>query len=319
MAFREVVPLRLYAADVTPEALSAVLSAQGGRAAILSSEGGIFDILSGAYSQNVNLDVFLKGYSGDSIRVDRIGRPSEFINNPALTISLMLQPDVLEKVMSNPRFKGRGLTARFLFSIPKSTVGSRRFRVTPVDDETKDAYREEILDMLEDETELELTLSEEAYKLLEAFSMEIEAKLPTEYEPLEGWAGKLAGNTVRISALLWRAGTTSDNPFRGAPVIDGFAMSNAIRIGRYFLAHAAAAFGIVSNMQNVKRALAAIKGETEITKRDILRKCRTFRTSEEVQRAIDTLEAYGYIRPKASASAKGRPSAAYEVNPMIKR
>ena len=66
--------------DITTEKLVSVLSDNGGHASLISSEGGIFDTLAGIYTKNVNIDVMLKAYSGDSIRVDRIGRESECIN-----------------------------------------------------------------------------------------------------------------------------------------------------------------------------------------------------------------------------------------------
>lgn len=65
--------------DVTTEKLTQVLSDNDGRAAIISTEGGIFDTLAGIYTKNVNIDVMLKGYSGDPIKVDRIGRCSESV------------------------------------------------------------------------------------------------------------------------------------------------------------------------------------------------------------------------------------------------
>lgn len=64
--YKERTPLRLYVDDVTTEKLTAVLADGGGKAAIVSAEGGIFDMLSGIYSKNVNIDVMLKGHSGDS-------------------------------------------------------------------------------------------------------------------------------------------------------------------------------------------------------------------------------------------------------------
>lgn len=121
--YKEMKPLKLYVDDITTEKLTSVLAANDGRAALLSTEGGIFDTLSGAYSKTVNIDVMLKGYSGDSIRVDRIGRNSESIMNPALTVLLMVQPSVLSGLMQNGTFRGRGLTARFLYCIPTSFVG----------------------------------------------------------------------------------------------------------------------------------------------------------------------------------------------------
>ncbi len=126
--FEEKVPLKLYLDDVTTEKLVSVLAQNKGHAAILSTEGGIFDMLSGIYTKTVNIDVILKAYSGDSIRVDRIGRESEMIMKPTLTMHLMAQPSVLSGLMENKTFRGRGLTARFLYPLPSSFVGQRRYR-----------------------------------------------------------------------------------------------------------------------------------------------------------------------------------------------
>lgn len=88
-SFEEKKPLKFYADDVTTEKLVSLMAENGGRAAIISTEGGIFDMLAGIYTKLVNFDVVLKGYSGDPIRVDRIGRSSESILRPALTMFLM--------------------------------------------------------------------------------------------------------------------------------------------------------------------------------------------------------------------------------------
>ena len=152
-SYEEKKPLRLYVDDVTTEKLTSILAENKGRAAILSTEGGIFDTLAGIYTKNVNIDVILKGYSGDCIKVDRVGRVSESIMNPTLTILLMVQPSVLSGMMQNGTFRGRGLTARFLYCIPKSSVGKRKYRSSPVSPEIYREYELRIRNMLEDEYE----------------------------------------------------------------------------------------------------------------------------------------------------------------------
>lgn len=76
--------------DVTSEKLASVLAENKGWAAIVSAEGDIFNILSGLYSRNVNIDLFLKCHSGDTIRVDRVGRESESIIHSVLTMLLAM-------------------------------------------------------------------------------------------------------------------------------------------------------------------------------------------------------------------------------------
>ena len=74
---------RLVADDVTPEAAGTLLAEQNGRLGILSAEGGILGIIAGRYNNNIpNMDIWLKGHSGDPIRIDRKGRPPEYIPNP---------------------------------------------------------------------------------------------------------------------------------------------------------------------------------------------------------------------------------------------
>lgn len=150
--FREVMPMRLYVDDVTTEKLTSVLAENNGTAAIVSAEGGIFDMLAGIYTKNVNIDVFLKAHSGDDIRVDRIGRSSESISLPALTVLLAVQPSVLSGMMSNGVFRGRGLTARFMYCMPQSKVGERKYRTKPIPDEVSRCYEVLIRNLLQEET-----------------------------------------------------------------------------------------------------------------------------------------------------------------------
>jgi hypothetical protein len=118
---------RLIADDVTTEAAASLLAEQGGRLAVLSAEGGIFSTLAGRYSGGVpSLEVFLKGHAGDLLRVDRKGRPAEHVASPALTLGLALQPEVLTDIARMPGFRGRGLLARILYSVPENTVGRRQ-------------------------------------------------------------------------------------------------------------------------------------------------------------------------------------------------
>ena len=118
---------RLVADDVTSEQLACLLEQQGGRIAVMSAEGGVFGIMAERYSKGgPNFDVYLKGHAGDELRVDRVGRPPLIISEPAVTMALTIQPDVLRQLASQPAFRGRGLIARFCFALPKSNIGRRK-------------------------------------------------------------------------------------------------------------------------------------------------------------------------------------------------
>ena len=326
--FYEVSPLQLYVDDVTPEKLVSVMSANKGKSALISTEGGIFDTLAGAYSRIVNIDVMLKGYSGDTIRVDRIGRDSEYIVSPALTILLMTQPSVVSSVLSNNTFRGRGLTARFLYCMPESQVGSRTYHSTPVDPELAREYETRIRNLLEDESVDELiTLSPEADRLIASFAEELEPLILTKYADFSDWCGKLVGNTLRIAGLLCRAKEVLcfDFPFINEPlVVDEVTMENAIRLGRYFLDHAQAAYSVLpDNAVSVRgeKILGVIREKKleRFDRREMMRLCKSFRRVDDIQPVLDNLEDYGYIaRQPEKPSNTGRPPLPkYLVNPVV--
>lgn len=329
-SFVEVKPLKLFVDDITPEKMVSVLAENDGRVSLISSEGGIFDTLAGAYAKTVNIDVFLKGYSGDVIRVDRVGRNSETIMDPVLTIFLMAQPNVIAAVLANRVFTGRGLTARFLYSMPESEVGRRKYRSETVDPQVYLRYEACIRNLLSDEYKSRpelIMLSPEADVLLEEFAEELEPKLLKEYAEISDWVGKLVGNTLRIAGLLCRAGCYRANEFlSGNPeplVVDEKTMKNAIRIGRYFLNHAQAVFSVLPEEAMCKKAEKILKmlkenDLHEFDRRTGMRKCRYFKTVAEIQPVLDFLEDYGYIAGRFEETAKGRKQAiTYEVNPWI--
>ena len=329
--FREKMPMRLYVDDVTTEKLTSVLAENNGTAAIVSAEGGIFDMLAGIYTKNVNIDVFLKAHSGDDIRVDRIGRSSESISLPALTVLLAVQPSVLSGMMSNGVFRGRGLTARFMYCMPQSKVGDRKYRTQPIPDEVSRCYEVLIRNLLQEGTpktpEL-LRLSPEADKLLESFAGEVEGKLKNEYSDIPDWAGKLTGAVLRISGLLCRAANAHCSDFldiSDSMIVSEEAMAGAISIGRYFTEHSRAAYSLMGADDLVKQSQYALDGIVknslqEFTRRDIMRICRSFKKAEQVQPVLNHLADLGYIALKEieQTFGKGRPAnPTYMVNPLL--
>ena len=200
---------RLVADDVTPEAAASLLAEQGGRLAVLSAEGGIFAVLGGRYTSGApSLEVFLKGHAGDMLRVDRKGRPPEHIAQPALTLGLTVQPDVLRSIAHMPGFRGRGLLARILYAVPPSNVGYRRIGTDPVPEEVAEPYRKNlralVITLAEWTDPAVLTLTPDAAELLLDAERALEPRLApgAELAHMADWAGKLIGASARIAGLL---------------------------------------------------------------------------------------------------------------------
>lgn len=321
--YEPVKPLRLFVDDVTSEKLTSVLAENKGRAAVVSAEGGIFSIMSGLYNRNVNIDVFLKGHSGDTIRVDRVGRASESIIHPALTMVLAVQPEVLNGLMSNNTFRGRGLTARFLYSMPKSTVGRRSFSTEPIPEGVKSRYRDLVETILSGNNEQEpISLDDGAADVLEALFNEVEGRLKGDLAEIQDWAGKFVGAVLRIGGILHVMKYPKDSMF---DPVDRETMENAVSIGRYFLEHAKAAYSLMGAdavNKNARLFLAAVKRKrlAEFSRRDAMRLYRGCKTVESLQPVLDQLCEYGYlaVKPVPPSYGPGRkPSDTYLVNPAV--
>lgn len=325
---------RLVADDATPEALTSLLAGQGGRIAVLSAEGDLFDIMSGRYSKDgqvPNLGVFLKGHAGDLLLVDRKGRDPERIDKPALTIVVTIQPQVLLDIARRPVLRGRGLLARVLYSLPPDTVGYRRVSVEPVPAAIAETYHRNLKALalsLADWTDpAVLMLTPEARKLLAEYQEEIEPRLRAiggDLAELRDWASKLAGATGRIAGLLHLAADLDKG--WGNPV-EADTMAAAIDLGRYFTAHARAAFARMGTDPLVDDALAVLawierSHPERFTRRDAhvsLSRAR-FPKVGDLEPALALLSDHGYIRrePGPERSGRGRPpSPGYRVHPDL--
>jgi replicative DNA helicase len=249
-------PPRLVADDVTPESAATLLAENGGALAIISAEGDLIGALSGRYTAGVpNLNLFLKGHAGDELRVDRIGRPTEIVQRPALTIAIAAQPSVVDTLVASPAFRDRGLSARFLYCQPTSMVGTRAFAPPPVPARLAKRYRTAITRLLEwrmahaDGDPLVLGLDQGALAVLKELSERLEPELG-EFGALEGmadWGGKLVGAVVRIAGLLHLADAAAEKQCAPLSVISGATMRRAVAFADYLTIHARHAFRYVDD------------------------------------------------------------------------
>jgi replicative DNA helicase len=320
--------------DATPEALAGLLAAYG-RIALLSPEGDVFDQMAGRYNQSAgpNLGVYLKGHAGDLLKVDRRGRPPEYVERPCLTIGLAVQPEVLRGLAGRPGFRGRGLLARFLYSLPPSLVGRRRPGAPPVPATVADRYTLELqalaasLTTAAGQDPTVLMLDRAAGELLLAFERELEPRLAAgsgDLAQLAGWAAKLAGATCRLAGLLHLAGH-----LRGgwARPITGDTVASAVRLAGYLVEHARAVFDLMgadSRIDDARWLLDWINrnGQAQFTRRDAHHAAPRgrFPKATDLDPALALLEEHGYLR-RVDADSPGPkggrpPSPRFLVNPL---
>ena len=332
------VPLRLVLDDVTAESLEAVLRQQGGRIALMSDEGGPFELMGGRYSNGVpNIDVYLKGHSGGNITTDRIGREGGTIHEPAITIGLAVQPDVIASLRDKKGFRGRGLLARFLWAMPESLVGRRAPDAPPVPLEVSQAYEEAIASLLRRPTQRDETgeiksrpmdFSAAAYELVVGLKAKNEPKLGLagEFEDVADWGNKLAGETVRLAGLLQLADHALESDAIAPLGVGTDPMRRALRITEYLVTHAQIAFDMmgadpVAGLARYVLAWIRRNGVTSFTRREAYMPLRArFKQPAELDPPLDLLIEHEIIRrrPDPPRSGRGRlPSPTFDVNPQI--
>lgn len=322
---------RLWADDVTPERLQCLMADHNERMTLLSDEGGIFEIMAGLYSNGkANLNVFLQGHAGSPVRVDRQGR-TVTLQKPALTFGLAVQPDIIADLSQGhkARFRSNGTLARFLYCIPKSTIGSRNVKQRIVIPESvKAEYCQGILSLLNIEPVFDeqgqerariLTLAPDALQQWETFSQWMESNLGEngEFYNFQDWASKLPGAALRIAGLFHviEYGVST-------PTISLQTMERSLDLCELLTGHARAAFDLMgedsANIDAkhvyewiVSRNLPAFR------QNEAYRENRRFRSIERLQKALKVLAARHIISDSSKRETKGRPSIWYDVNPDI--
>lgn len=323
--------------DVTPEALTRLLNDNAGKLAIMSAEGGLFGMMAGRYNDSKipNLDVYLKSHVGDTVKIHRIGRPDEYVRNPALTIGLTVQFDVLRSLSVQPSFRGRGLLGRFFYSLPHSSLGRRQLNPRTVPEFARQQYQGLIRDVLKMDLQLDadgkasphvFVFSPEAQSVFDAFAVQVEVSLADggKFEHMRDWAGKLVGGVARIAGVLHGLQFARSMVHVGCK-IDEPTTTFSIEIGKYLAYHAKAAYaeiGADPEIDLTKKLLTQIRhrGVTTFSKRDAFHWLRrAVSKSDKLDQPLAILIDHGYIRRMPPKTTKGRPTEIFNVNPRAQK
>ncbi|WHY98832.1 YfjI family protein [Peribacillus simplex] len=303
---------RFISEDVTPEKLADLMAENNEKMALLSAEGGgIFSIMAGRYASDgkANLEIFLKGFSGDYCAVDRIGREAKILNEPALTIGLFIQPHVVQDVPAS--FQERGLMPRFLFSFPRSLVGYRKITPQVIEAEVKKQYLLNVKKLLclEATEAVQLILHNDARQAEEALRGALEKMFLEggELAEMKEWGSKLSGQIIRVAGLLHVAEHVQALPM-DVPNIEGIpkqiqaeTIIKAQQLARYFIEHAKAAYGCMGaeqGTQDAKYLLEVIKRQDKpvVEYRDIQNLTRNrFKKAMHLKATLLELEERGFI------------------------
>lgn len=325
----EEMPAEIYApkaftGDTTAETLQTLLVKQGERMAVLTDEAGIFQVMAGLYSGgNASLDVFLQGHAGSPVRVDRADREA-YLERPALSFGLALQPGVLADVASGRRFRDSGLLARFLYAIPESNVGKRdvRRRVA-IPDAVAGAYEHRLLELLggrarTPEKPKVIALTDPAREAWLDFADEIERGQGDggKFEAITDWTSKLPGAAVRVAGLIELADVGL-----GAEMVSHHSVERAIELCRLLIPHAHEAFGLLGADSVDGDATAIVKwfkanGLTSFKRSECQKAMEgRFRSVDRLIKAAERLAQRDVLREFKTINRGAPPSVCYRVNP----
>lgn len=323
-------PKIVVGADSTPEALAEIMSRNNGHAALLDAEGEFFQMLAGRYAKQTNLGLVLKAYDGDYYEVSRIARAQDDIERAILTITLGVQPHVVEEAVQNRAMMDRGFLARFMVAWPPSLLGLREPDGAEYDFEALQAwsdalmriYEVPVIDQHAEEVPV-LRLSAQARKRHVDYCQWIERRLhPDDGDlgALPGWASKHKGRALRMAAWLHLIhGHGADE------LVTEKAMSAAIEICQWAVPHALTMFGTALTMDadDDSRCAEVLKWIADVrpkvfTAREARRGVRKNWVNAETMGAVlDRMASTGHISERHTKDRSGRNCVVYVPHPML--
>lgn len=323
--YRYVVAHRMYTSDCTSERLEELLQENGGVISVMSSEGGQLDNIAGRYSANhiPNLEVWLKGYGGEDITTDRIGRATVKVPAAHVSVLIMTQPESWQKAMANPNFTGRGLTERFLFCEPPEVQGGADDDDNWQPPEMMDPgvvarYAERIKDIYHIPGLRIMRLTPHALQVFGRIDCDTKRQLREMSGWLRSWTAKYRGTVLRIAGLLALCADPT------SCTISEDIMVCAQRIAEYYKSEAAAAArrGAEQKYYDAKALAKIIVKHAEIKRSALYASCRgKFETTSDMDPVLELLVEHGYIALKSPPRQEGAgrpPADIIVVNPIFR-
>jgi hypothetical protein len=284
--------------------------------------GGLFENI-GRYSDKGGLEIYLNGYSGDRVCVDRKNSDSIVLDRPTLNIIAPCQPSVIADLFSDKQKSGRGLLSRILYIKCQSRVGSRKATAKPLDERITTNYRNLCYGMLSAASKGDLIYSSGGFDVYERFFDEIEPQLTPDVGVLAfmgDWAGKLHGNMTRFAGLIHTISAFEQGKNPLDTEINADEAQAAVELARFFLAHAKEVYTeqaepeTFGNARYLWKRIKSLKS-LSIGKRELLRKTQG-KQGFDINESLTLLVERGYIRLEFTPTGGvGRPSETIIVNP----
>jgi hypothetical protein len=231
-----------------------------------------------------------------------MGRGTTILDKPVLTIGLTVQPTVIAALAENPEMIGRGLTARFMYSVPRTNTGHRdMFWECDISDDVSTPYETRIRGLLTSELDADhpddITVEREAVLEFHGWRQGLENQRGEggALHIVSEWTTKLESTVARVAGLLALADLTEH--------VDVPTMRRAIALGNYWLSHIRAVLDLWGRDDTVAKARQVVAWMThrelsEFSVRDLYGSLRRlFPTADECRPVLHLLTERGWIRP----------------------
>ena len=197
--------------DVTPDKLTDLI-VQNKDLAIHDAEGTLFSHLSGTrHGTGSAYETMLLAYTGDPIKVHRIGRDGGSVTDAHLVINTSVQPIVWKEIISDRKAVGRGAIGRYIVLNAQSNIGYRdaaAHQSHPIPKDLIDQWSDVIRELLAIKEPRIFVLDDEQVQIFITYKANLEKLLRDPENRLDGFGSRLPGSLIRIAQLF----TLIDNP-----------------------------------------------------------------------------------------------------------
>ncbi len=285
---------------------------------LFSDEGGRF--LGGHAMNSDNRLKTMAGLSniwdGRRITRTRVGDGSKALFGRRLSLHLMIQPEVSEKLLGDHIAQGQGILARFLIVAPTSPLGNQRYvESNPKDTKELQRYEKAIRSLLLRELPLRdrcvlepptISLEPPAKRRWMAFHDAVQSEIAEggRLHSVRAFAAKAAEHALRLAGVLH----VLEMPTPGA--ITKNAIDRAIELVQFYLTEALRLWGITNANPDLIVAERLLRWmqrqESELIPQTLIYQNgpTAVRTKEQAEKYLKILENHDWVRSTTAAGKR---------------
>jgi hypothetical protein len=295
---------------------------------VFSDEGATF-IGGHALSEDAKLrtaGTLSQFWDGGVVKRTRAGDGALDVQGRRVAVHLMMQPEIAQKLLSDPELSGQGLLSRFLISAPESTAGGRIFREAGAKAEVAiQSLENALLAILRKplpiahgtQNELDphaLGFASDARELWIMFYNGVEELLgpAMEYAPIRDLGNKLAEHAGRIAGVIAKVRDFETREISADDMVAG------IEIAEYHANEALRLYRTgrtnpdLVHAQTLLDWLQRPKTGSPVTLRDIYRLGpNSIREKAVAEKLVNILIDHAWLDPEVRPSADGKRETTY--------